>query len=203
MEEPIHKKKLEEGIVVEVHHDDDPFSPREDDNLGTMVCWHRRYDLGDRQIKDGEFDSPADIMAAIVADEGPLQIALPLYLYDHSGITMRTSGFGDVDAAGWDWGQVGFIYISEKKVIAEYGSLNKESHDQAMACLQGEVETYDQYLTSAVYGYIIKGPDGDHLDSCWGFYGDSDDCLAEAVAAARTYVADEKGPQPVLGVEMP
>ena len=32
--------------------DDDPTDPREDqDWLGTMACWHRRYNLGDEQPK--------------------------------------------------------------------------------------------------------------------------------------------------------
>ena len=32
---------------------------------------------------------------------------LPLYLYDHSGLTMSTNDFGD----RWDSGCVGFIYM--------------------------------------------------------------------------------------------
>ena len=25
-----------------------------------------------------------------------------------------------------------------------------------------------------MYGYELTGPDGEHVDSCWGFYGDDD-----------------------------
>ena len=35
-------------------------------------------------------------------------VILPLYLYDHSGITMNTCGF----SCPWDSGQVGWIYAS-------------------------------------------------------------------------------------------
>lgn len=37
---------------LKIEHDDSPESPREWDNLGTMVCWHNRYNLGDEQPKE-------------------------------------------------------------------------------------------------------------------------------------------------------
>lgn len=35
-----------------------------------------------------------------------------------------------------------------------------------------EVKTFDQYLRGEIYGFIIETVDGEHLDSCWGFYGE-------------------------------
>ncbi len=36
--------------VLRVYQDEDPADPRKDwDNFGKMVCWHRRYNLGDEQ----------------------------------------------------------------------------------------------------------------------------------------------------------
>jgi hypothetical protein len=33
---------------IEIEQDEDAPNPRQDyDNLGVMVCWHDRYDLGD------------------------------------------------------------------------------------------------------------------------------------------------------------
>ncbi len=37
--------------TVKLYHDDEPGSPREWDNLGHMVCWHRRLNLSDEQIR--------------------------------------------------------------------------------------------------------------------------------------------------------
>jgi hypothetical protein len=43
------------GYTIEIKHDDDPMSPREWDNMGTMSCFHKRYDLGDKhEFKDTE-----------------------------------------------------------------------------------------------------------------------------------------------------
>jgi hypothetical protein len=43
-------------LFVTIEQDQDARSPREHDNVGHMVCWHRRYDLGDEQRKDAPED---------------------------------------------------------------------------------------------------------------------------------------------------
>lgn len=52
---------------IRIEYDDDPMHPRKDmDNLGTMVCWHGRYELGDEQPRQdpAEFRSemPKDVI---------------------------------------------------------------------------------------------------------------------------------------------
>jgi hypothetical protein len=104
-------------------------------------------------------------------------ISLPLYLYDHSGITMNTTGF----SCRWDSGCVGFIYVTKEQVRKEYNvkRITKDIVDKVTKVLQGEVKTYDQYLTGDVYGYRIskvevcdKGCEHkEEVDSCWGYYG--------------------------------
>ncbi len=41
--------------LIEILNDEDPENPREWDNLGTMVCFHRHYNLGDKH----NFDNPS------------------------------------------------------------------------------------------------------------------------------------------------
>jgi hypothetical protein len=97
-------------------------------------------------------------------------VILPLYLYDHSGITMSVGAFG----CSWDSGQVGWIYVTKDKLAEEWdGDVAK-----AESYLKGEVETYDQFLTGDIYGFEIweheegESPDtGEDVDCCWGFYG--------------------------------
>ena len=43
-------------------------------------------------------------------------IVLPIYMYDHSGITISVNPF----SCPWDSGQIGFIYISKEKARKEY-----------------------------------------------------------------------------------
>ena len=50
-------------------------------------------------------------------------VILPLYLYDHSGITMNTTGF----SCPWDSGQVGWIYADADCIKKEYGKVTPET----------------------------------------------------------------------------
>jgi hypothetical protein len=49
---------------LEIAYDTDPQNPREWDNLGTMVCWHRRYSLGD----DHTYSDMDDLLASLIRD---------------------------------------------------------------------------------------------------------------------------------------
>jgi len=169
------------GYNIEIDNDDDITSPRIDcDNLGTMVCFHRNYNLGDKghDYRSGNYNSWDELQSAIVKDHTPAVI-LPLYLYDHSGITMNTTGFH----CPWDSGQVGFIYVSKAKVREEYSTkrITKKILETVIKVLVSEVETYDQYLRGEIYSYVIEDSDEEVIDSCCGFYGDYEEhCLPEA-----------------------
>lgn len=174
------------NYLIRIFQDESPESPREWDNLGTMVCFHRRYDLGDKHdYKSSDYDSWDEMKGAIMENED-IHTILPLYLYDHSGITMNTTGF----SCRWDSGQVGWIFVSKEKVEKDCG---KDCDVEKI--LRGEVETYDQYLTGDVYGYkVYKVTECDHgheheeeLDSCWGFYGE-DECISEAKGIVEYYM---------------
>jgi hypothetical protein len=177
---------------LEIEQDESPESPRSWDNLGTMVCFHKRYNLGDKtDYKSKDYQSWYELKKAIEQNEGEVYI-LPLYLYDHSGITMSTSSFD----CRWDSGQVGFIYVSKDKVIKEYG---REMEAEVIEkYLNSEVETYDQYLTGDVWGYVIyeietcdKGHEHENeIDSCWGFFG-HDECEKEGNAVIK-YLENKK-----------
>ena len=154
-----------------IEQDIDPMNPRlEYDHLGVMVCFHRRYLLGDKEhnYDPADYEGWDEVIKAIQDEEKPVVI-LPLYLYDHGGITMRTGEFSD----HWDSGQVGFIFARREDVLAEYGKkrISQKLRDEVTKRLEAEVKEYDQYLTGDVWGYIIEDHHGEELDSCWGFFG--------------------------------
>lgn len=156
-------------FVLKVEQDECGESPREWDNLGTMVCSHRRYNLGDEQVSNTEnYNGWDELLKGEYGSEKDI-IALPLYLYDHSGITMNTTGF----SCPWDSGQVGWIYVDKEKVRKEFNvkRISKKLRQRVEQILVGEVNTYDQYLQGDVYGFTLEDKDGNHIDSCWGFYG--------------------------------
>jgi len=186
------------GFNINIFPDNDPLSPRTEwDNLGTMICWHNNYNIGDKHT----FPDPAALICDILdkcnmntkkVDEDYVLdlnsqdfinkyldkvnkkcIMLPIYLYDHSGITINTCGF----SCQWDSGQIGWIYITYEKIRKEYGwkVITKERKEKIKSYLISEVETYDNFLTGAVYGYQIEPTSRNKNiecdDSCWGFFG--------------------------------
>lgn len=162
-------------LTLRIEQDEDPMSPRDWDNLGIMVCFHNRYGLGDKtDLKESMFDGWKELEKHLREEEEATHL-LPLFLYDHSGITMNTTGF----SCGFDSGQVGFIYATQKTIETLGVPL-----DDVEKQLRQEVETYDQFITGNVWGYIIEDEDGEHVDSCWGFFG-REHVEAEAAKALK------------------
>lgn len=158
------------GLRLIIEEEEMPISPRDPDwceKFGHMVCFHDRYNLGDFERPDLE-----ETREIIARDD---VVSLPLYLYDHSGITMYTNkAYGQMfDPQGWDSGQVGWIYVTKDEIRKEYGvkRISKKTMQKAVDLLQSEVAEYDQFLTGDIYCARVETPDGDILDSIGGLYG--------------------------------
>ena len=280
--------KDSDGKICRIHveQDSEPLNPRYDwdGNIGHMMCWWNRYNLGD--YKENTYSEPEDFVNdlvrkhvseksiinyvkakktsnglelkynrseqtwelwgywkawwagnnvhhGVITNNNPIDYliddiidamsfedkwkllerngieCLPLNVYEHSGITMRTSGF----SCPWDSGQAGWIYTTKEEILKCGGRMKSQKgnwikvtdrnwREAARLWMEGEVEIYDQYLQGECYGYIIDELDMDdqssleselnmleeddmnwdeHTDSCWGFYSDKwgDDLLEE------------------------
>jgi len=159
--------------IFQIFLDEDPRNPREDDNLGIMVCFHRGYDLGDKtNLSSDSFDGWDELQKYLVKEMGAKYIA-PLYLYDHSGLRMKIGEFSGLPQGHkeFDSGQVGFIYTTNEK-MKEMGT----PAGRVKAVLEGEVKTYDDYLSGNVYGFKVFEKDANGIlvekDSTWGYFGD-------------------------------
>lgn len=113
---------------------------------------------------------------------------LPLYLFDHSGITMNTTGF----SCPWDSGQVGWIWTDRETVMKNLINYSPDPNmpedripitdanwkEAANMLMANAVKIYDDYLTGEVYGYELYklNEDGDvnedSLEAVYGYYGD-------------------------------
>jgi hypothetical protein len=203
------------GMTVTIYQEDytGECNPRDWDNLGRMICFHDRYTLGDVcKHKAGKslpcledatcwFTSPEDFQAWYAGEVKAkrIAVALPLWLYDHSGISMscgeRTYPYNDP----WDSGGVGVIFVTRDKLLQEYGTwdngklikaasrVTKTMRAKAEKCLQQEVETYSAWLQGEVYGYRVDDADGNLIDSCGGFVGELDYCKEQANDAADSH----------------
>jgi len=178
-----------EGFVGKIYQDDcDCDTPRDWDNLGKMICWHSRYTLGDIKLLENysyskdcklkdltENCNGWDEVEEVLKKEFGAVVILPLFLYDHSGLSMRTYSHGQ--HAGWDGGYVGFIYATKADILKEYSvkRITKAIKTKVENILVQEVKTYSQYLEGDVYSFTVEELDvdgeGEVLESRGGFCG--------------------------------
>lgn len=213
------------GCKILIEYDEDARSPRrENDNFGTMVCWHTRHDLGDKH----PYRDPITFQREVLREVSPFKtenmdldklaslfnryfLWLPVYLYDHSGLTIATTPF----SCPWDSGRLGYIYVSKKSAMANWkkksltaktGWKAEDGTDQtveaaALRILQSEVDEYDSYISGEVYMYETQAPDGETIDSGCGFTGSdtlSDDgaLITQAKDSIDSYLAKQAELQP-------
>lgn len=183
MSEDVISEEIHNGYRVQVVFDRDPLSPRDADNLGIMLCGHKRYILGDASFKKyiPEWD---DVDAVLMRGASPkvllrylsmkygTTVVLPLYLYDHSGLSISVGG-----SAGWDSGFVGVIFDTERT----RGLIDPTDSSKIEEYLRSEVDTYDRFLTGQVYAVRVKDRTGSVIEYCGGFY-DEKDAMAEGKA---------------------
>jgi hypothetical protein len=221
-------------VVIGMEEDSEFADPRDTDNLGTMVCWHPDYVLGDEQISG----SRGAVKTAFETEKGRTDfesmeqierylrlvrravVIMPLYLLDHSGISMsvgsNTVGRGDTacggsdswgNARGWDTTMVGFIYTTAERIEELCGKPREKSH--AFYCpadwkgtpeawiadqLRSEVTYYDAWLRGSVYYWAVKDADGETLESCGGYLIASEEdekyLRTEAESTAKGYAEE-------------
>lgn len=139
-----------------VQHDLYYGSPHSDEDSRVKFAFsHKRYSLPN--------DSGLDLLTMngwkeveeSLRSQCEAKTILPVYMLDHSGVTIRTTPFGD----RWDSGQIGFAY-------------SDRSDDEN--ALRDEVSLYDSYLGGDVYFYEECDAAGNVLDDgdrCYEFFG--------------------------------
>ena len=177
---------IKRGHKVTIFYDETgDNSPRDWDNLGNLFCFHRRYNIGDpHQYDSSDFTSFEDWKNQIQKDYKVIAI-LPVYMFDHSGISISTTPF----ACRWDSGQIGWIFTTPEK-IEEIGA----QPDKALQYLEDEIKIYNQYLTGDVYGYLVEKIEvcnlghehTEEIQQCLGYYS-----IDEAKEEAESYIPQE------------
>lgn len=187
-----------DGHIIRValeEHDQEYANPRGDCNLGTMICDYRGYSLGDGTPKEvtgrhqSEFSSLEAHVRWLKLALGAT-VVLPLYVLDHSGISMSAGGslkarYMQEAHMGFDTSMVGFTYDTPKG-REDTGCTEIE---KALRC---EVECYDTYLRGEVYFWeVIEAATGDTVESCGGYLG-GDGVIEDMVADAANSIPEPK-----------
>jgi len=88
-------------------------------------------------------------------------------------VVLALSHEGNFPDRQWDVSQLGAVLISKKEA---------RSRKKAKELVQALIETWNQYLSGDIWGYIIEDKNGEVVGSCWGFYG-IEDAEREALQA--------------------
>lgn len=165
IEETFQVGNLTVNIIQDSEFAESPFKTHGPEDRGSLLLtWHRNYNLGDDPQKHGlpsvynlmeTYESWDGVEAALVEKYEPRAI-LPVYLLDHSGLSVSTGRY----ACGWDSGQVGFIMTYDEG----------NEHTDPEGALRAQIEELDDYLQGNVYGFTVN-VDGDEIESRWGFIG--------------------------------
>ena len=156
----------DEGVFLVAFHDS--FTVKRDGIASPEdVVWYWPKERIVQHLVEQEGYEPAD--AADEAESGhiPGYEVFPLQAYIHGGVALSLGSF----SCPWDSGHVGWVLIK----------LSDVGDGKARVCAEGLVETWNQYLSGDVWGFVITDSDGDEVGhgSCWGFYG-LDACIEEA-----------------------
>lgn len=172
-----------DGYAVEIYHDPDVEHPRAWCS-STLCTAHRRYDFGGESLS-GDAASIEEAFAEHLADKGLTErdvIWLPVYGFEHSGLALGCTPFGD----RWDSGQVGYIYVSRADIRREF-KVKRISHKLEGIIqdrLRSEIEELSAWANGETYYFAI--PALDDL-SIGGFYG-SDHEASGLLSAARSEI---------------
>lgn len=160
----MYEYEFSDGSILTVEQEQNPENPREWDNLSQMICFHNRYQLGDKHSYKSNDYSGWDELKKKIESDHDVSIIFPVYLYDHSGITVSTEPF----SCPWDSGQVGWIFCTKQQIMENFGikRITKKHLDIVRKVLIDELEQYDQYLRGEVYLYYMNDE-----SAIGGFYG--------------------------------
>lgn len=171
-------KGKQKNKTFNIYLDEDAESPRNWDNIGKLICFHKRYDIGDENdLKSEQFGSWDELKHHLIKECNAVVI-LPVYLYDHSGLRIKVGSFSGLLPQGhaeFDSGQVGFIYI-DKETLKD----NKLTEEKAIEILKGEIEDLDKYLSGDIYKFELLQKkvcktcghiEEEFTDGCGGIFG--------------------------------
>ena len=124
----------------------DFLNPRNDDCLGHLFLFHKRYVLGDETEYTAKDFAHFEDMLTFLRETEEAIIALPVFGYDHGQLRIQVGPYNDP----WDSGQLGFIWATKSDIMTWYQATEWEDRlaTEATAVLGAEVAAYDAYINS-------------------------------------------------------
>ena len=166
-------------------YDEYPEDPREYGNLGILFAYHSRYTLEGEHDRENHFQlnqaleesrlvsrkeyvpeaersvyedyEPHELYALACKATDTIAAVLPVYMYDHGGITINNTGF----LRAWDSGQIGFIIATRRDVLSWFGKklLTRQLRERTRERLKLETDILSKYASGSLLLCTIESPD--------------------------------------------
>lgn len=160
--------------LLVIEYDTDADSPREWDNLGYFITVDRNYRSPDDyngtiynivkstgDVAESRDEHMKLIKKAIKEDTGEKVVAIyPVVKYEHSAVYYSLGS-----RSGFDCSNNGF-YIVTNKTQKTFGT-PKSRFEKV---IKEELAEYTKWVNGEVYRFTLFNKDGEHEDSCGGFY---------------------------------
>lgn len=102
-------------------------------------------------------------------------LLLPVSGYEHSGLTLRVGWPTQFVDWQWDAGFAGVIYTTKERAEKFMG--REATREDVLAALKREVDYYDTWGNGNCWGFVTYDKLGNEVDSCWGFIGETAECM--------------------------
>ena len=176
--------KNSKGFTIHISYNtdlDEHLNPMNWDTEFNYYTWQRRYNsLQEHSQCQAEGKSLLrflDVLCDALDKVGI--VAFPVLCYEHSGISYYIGNSID----RWDGSFVGFAWQYKKKLCQSYRRkrITKSVREMLEKNAKGTLETYTQYCNGGVYDYVLYDCNGIEIDSCCGFYADTDEELLSLI----------------------
>jgi len=180
------------GHKINIYQDTDTSDPEEwSEGECFITAYHRDFTVTNKL-----FSKEDCIAIARGEQKAKGYYTARIEAYIHGSVTLALSHEGDFPDRRWDVSQLGLVFVKRMK--------GTWTNEQARKVAKALLESWNQYLSGEVYGYMIETPDGDEEGGCWGYYGDPEksgliesakdeiDDMIEADTKANQLVIDTK-----------
>lgn len=174
--------------LIKIEQDEQPQSPDDWGNDDAFVVYdHRQFSVERKGFVPREIFDETNEKGEMMYDG---HFVFVLYAYIHSGVALSVGGHNFPDAR-WDVSTTGFVLIKKNEHIT--------TEEEALKLAESIVSEWNDYLSGNVYGYQIydntdveDDEEGEFVDSCWGFYGDHENCMTEAIGIVEAMIENDK-----------
>lgn len=181
------------GYQINIYFDNDPMPPDDGDYDDVFLIHdHRSFFVkgpngadNPQSIFDDYWSQKKTICTQIIYGKSYKFHIFPVYAYIHSGVSLSLGKSGYPFTDPWDTSFRGFILVKQIKGWSW-------RREKARTAAQSLLESWNDYLSGNIYGYMIGIPDDpddpeteyQEEGGCWGFYGypEESDLIGEAKA---------------------